>query len=265
MKPLTAIVAWAVVWGAMTCALPPAAACATEANATISHEPWSAALGGGVWVHPRFPGSDATYAQPLPYFDVHYGDFFLVSGDGLGAYIFRSHGAWAAASIAPELRQRRESDDEGLRGLGDVRGTARAEIQAGYTAGCFTAKADVATDIAHRGQGTIVDLTLATVYPVLGRVHVESGVAAQWANRLFNDSFYGIAAAQTMASGLPKYSPGSGLDELRVFLGASFAFDRHWLAVGRIAGVHLTQKASDSPITERRNDGEFQLFAAYRF
>ncbi len=68
-----------------------------------------------------------------------------------------------------------------------------------------------------------------------------------------------------MASGLPEYSPGSGLDELRVFLGASFVFDRHWLAVGRIAAVHLTQKASDSPVTERRNDGEFQLFAAYRF
>jgi len=68
-----------------------------------------------------------------------------------------------------------------------------------------------------------------------------------------------------MASGLPEYSPGSGLDELRVFLGASFAINRHWLAVGRAAGVRLTQKASDSPITERRNDAEIQLFAAYRF
>jgi outer membrane protein len=265
MKQLTAIVAWAVVWGGLPCALLPAAACATDANAAISNEPWSAALGGGAWLHPRFPGSDATYAQPLPYFDVHYGDFFLVTGDGLGAYLFRSHGAWAAASIAPELRRRRESDDEHLRGLGDVRRTARAEFQAGYTASCFTAKADVATDIAHRGQGTIVDLTLATHYPVLGRVHIESGVAAQWANRLFNDSFYGVTAAQAMASGLPAYSPASGLDELRVFLGASFAFDRHWLAVGRIAAVHLTRRATDSPIMERRNDGEFQLFAAYRF
>jgi outer membrane protein len=265
MKQLTAIVAWAVVWGGLPCALLPAAACATDANAAISNEPWSAALGGGAWLHPRFPGSDATYAQPLPYFDVHYGDFFLVTGDGLGAYLFRSHGAWAAASIAPELRRRRESDDEHLRGLGDVRRTARAEFQAGYTASCFTAKADVATDIAHRGQGTIVDLTLATHYPVLGRVHIESGVAAQWANRLFNDSFYGVTAAQAMASGLPEYSPASGLDELRVFLGASFAFDRHWLAVGRIAAVHLTRRATDSPITERRNDGEFQLFAAFRF
>ncbi len=168
-------------------------------------------------------------------------------------------------SIAPELRQRREADDERLRGLGDVRRTARAEFQAGYEAGCFTAKGDVATDIAHRGQGTIVDLTLATHYPVRGRLQIESGVAAQWANRLFNDSFYGITPAQSVASGLPEYSPGSGLDELRVFLGASFAIDRHWLAVGRVAAVHLTQKASDSPITERRNHGEFQLFAAYRF
>ncbi len=263
MKQLTAILTWAVVWGGL--ALLPAAARATDADETVSDEPWSAALGGGAWVHPRFPGADAIYAQPLPYFDVHYHDFFLVTGDGLGAYLVRSHGAWAAVSVAPELRQRRESDDERLRGLGDVRRTARAEFQAGYTVGCFTTKADVATDIAHRGQGTVVDLTLATHYPVRGRLQIESGVAAQWANRHFNDSFYGITALKSVASGLPEYSPGSGLDELHVFLGASFAINRHWLAVGRAAGVHLTQKASDSPITERRNDAEIQLFAAYRF
>ncbi len=265
MKQLTAILAWAVAWGGLICALLPAAARAIDANETASNEPWSAALGGGAWVHPRFPGSDATYVQPLPYFDVHYGRLFLVAGDGFGAYLFHSHGGWAAVSIAPELRQRRESDDERLRGLGDVRRTARSEFQVGYAAGCFTAKGDVATDIAHRGQGTIVDLTLATHYPVRGRLQIESGVAAQWANRLFNDSFFGVTSAQSMASGLPEYSPGSGLDELRVFLGASFALDRHWLAVGRIAAVHLTPKVSNSPITERRNDGEFQLLAAYRF
>jgi outer membrane protein len=265
MKRLTAIVTWAVVWSGLTGALWPAATRATDANATDANGPWSAALGGGAWVHPRFPGSDSTYAQPLPYFDVHYGRLFLVTGDGLGAYLFHTQGAWAAVSIAPELRQRRESDEERLRGLGDVRRTARAEFQAGYAAGCFTAKGDVATDIAHRRQGTIVDLTLATHYPAFGRLQVESGVAAQWANRLFNDSFYGVTPAQSVATGLPQYSPGSGMDEIRVFLGARFAIDRHWLAVGRVAAVHLTQKASDSPIVERRNHGEFQLFAAYRF
>ncbi len=139
MKRLTAIVTWAAVWASLTCALLPAAARATDANPADANGPWSAALGGGVWLHPRFPGSDSTYAQPLPYFDVHYGRLFLVTGDGLGAYLFHTQGAWAAVSIAPELRQRWESDDERLHGLGDVRRTARAEFQAGYAAGCFTA------------------------------------------------------------------------------------------------------------------------------
>jgi len=53
----------------------------------------------------------------------------LVTGYGLGAYLFHSDGAWAALSIAPELRERRVSDEERLRGLGDVRRTARAEFQ----------------------------------------------------------------------------------------------------------------------------------------
>jgi outer membrane protein len=265
MRRLAVTAALTIAWGALTGVLLPADACAEDTNATVSSDPWSAAVGGGVWVHPKYPGSDSSYAQPLPYFDVHYDRFFLVSGDGLGAYLFHSHGGWAAVSVAPELRRRRESDDERLRGLGDVRRTARAEFQAGYAAGCFTAKGDVATDIAHRGQGTIVDLTLAAHHSVLGQLQVENGVAAQWANRLFYDSFYGVTAAQSMASGLSEYSPGSGLAEVRVFLGASYAVDRHWLAVGRIAAVHLTQKASDSPITERRNHREFQLFAAYRY
>jgi outer membrane protein len=260
MKRFSVIVAVALVWGGLT-----ASARAQVDSAAEPGAPWSAVFGGGVWVHPRFPGSDSSYAQPLPYFDVHYGRLFLVTGDGLGAYLFHSDGAWAALSIAPELRERRESDEERLRGLGDVRRTARAEFQAGYAADCFTIKGDVATDIAHRGQGTVVELTLAAHHTVLGQLQVENGFAAQWANRLFNASFYGVTAAQSVTSQLPEYSPGSGLGELRVFLGASYAINRRWLAVGRVAAVHLAQKMSDSPVTERRNYGEFLLFAAYRF
>jgi len=265
MKRRAALLIWAIAWGGSTGALLTTWAHATDTDATNSSEPWSATLGGGVWVHPRFPGSDATYAEPLPYLDVRYGNVFLRTGDGVGAYLIHSHGGWAALSVAPELRQRLESDDERLRGLGDVRRTARAEFQVGYAAGCFTAKADVATDIAHRGQGTIGNVTLATHYPVIGRLQIESGVAVQWANHRFNETFFGVTPVQSQASGMAEYSPGSALDELRLFVGASFALDRHWLAVGRIAAVHLTPKATDSPISERRNDGEFQLFAAYRF
>jgi MipA family protein len=237
---------------------------AADANATDSKDLWSATLGGGAWVHQRFPGSDSTYAQPLPYFDVQYDHrFFLASGDGLGAYLFRSHGGWMAVSIAPELRQRLQSDDDRLRGLGDVRRTARSEFQVGYAADCFTARGDVATDIAHRGQGTIFDLALTAHRPYSGPLQLESGIAAQWANGLFNRSFFGVTAAQSLASGLPEYSPGGGLSELRAFFGAHYAIDSHWRALGRIAVIRLSQQAADSPITERRNGWEFQLFVAY--
>src|SRR5260370_21339020 len=192
MRQVTVTAALAIAWGALTGVLLPSDARAEDRNATAPNDPWSAALGGWVWVLPRYPGSDSTYAQPLPSFDVHYDRFFLVAGDGLGAYLFHGHGVWTALSLAAELRERRESDDERLRGLGDVRRTVRAECQVGYAAGCFTAKGDVATDIAHRGQGTIVDLTLAAHHTILGQLQVEHGVAAQWANRQFNDSFYGV-------------------------------------------------------------------------
>jgi outer membrane scaffolding protein for murein synthesis (MipA/OmpV family) len=203
---ITAFATLAIIWGGLTHALLPTAALAANANGTDSIGPWSATLGGGAWTHPRFPGSDSAYVQPLPYFDVRYRDrFFLVSGDGLGAYLTHSHGSWTAVSIAPELRQRLQSADDRLRGLGDVPRTARAEFQAGYAAGCWTAKADVATDNAHRGQGTIFDLVLAAHQTSLASVHAESGVALMWANRQFNRSFFGITAAQSMASGLPEH------------------------------------------------------------
>jgi outer membrane protein len=114
------------------------------------------------------------------------------------------------------LRQRLQSDDDRLRGLGDVRRTARAEFQAGYAADCFTAKGDVASDIAHRGQGTIVDLSLTAHRVVLGRLQVESGVAASGPRPALRIRFSCHYRGTGTASGLPNIPPaGFGRSRMR--------------------------------------------------
>src|SRR5260370_21220045 len=107
MRQLTVIAALAIAWGALTGVLLPSDARAEDRNATAPNDPWSAALGGGVWVLPSYPGSDSTYAQPLPYFDVHYDPFFLVPGDGLCAYLLHAHCGVTPLSLPPALRTRR--------------------------------------------------------------------------------------------------------------------------------------------------------------
>jgi len=90
-------------------------------------------------------------------------------------------------------------------------------------------------------------------------------VQATWANAKSNQFFYGISAEQSAATGLPAYSPGSGL--LSTTLGLLWSADltRSWVLIGGLSWVHLQGDAANSPITERTSNYYANLGIAYRF
>ena len=88
---------------------------------------------------------------------------------------------------------------------------------------------------------------------------------ATWANAKSTDSFYGITAQESTATGLPAFHAGSGL--LFASAGAlwSVELSQKWIDVGSVESRHLAGDAADSPLTERGSNCYAAAGLAHRF
>jgi len=86
-----------------------------------------------------------------------------------------------------------------------------------------------------------------------------------WASSKANATFYGVTAAQSAATGLPVYQPGSGIQNFGLGLLASHDLSRHVTLVGGLQFKWLATDASESPLAERTRGTYANFGAAYRF
>lgn len=227
---------------------------------------WSYALGGGIYEHPKFPGADSGYAEPLPYFDIRYGEhLFFNALQGLGVKTSGREDCWLSASIGPDLTRRSESDDPRLQGLGDVHYTGRLWLQAGASFRRYTASVTLGRDLFHEGQGTIADFEFFAHHYPLDTLEIDDGVGLRWADGEYTRSFFGVDAGQSQQSGLPQYAAGSGIASLQAFLRAHYALSANWILVTNLAWNRLQGDAVLSPITESRDRFTVGVFLVYGF
>lgn len=97
--------------------------------------------------------------------------------------------------------------------------------------------------------------------PVLAALFFQ----ATWASAKSNQTFYGITAEQSAATGLPEFSAGSGLLFASAGLLWSAGLSRHWIAVGGLEARHLEGDAAHSPLVERAWNYYASAAIAYQF
>ena len=114
-------------------------------------------------------------------------------------------------------------------------------------------------------RGLQADARLTAGIFQAGRFAAGAVVQATWANSKSTDSMYGVSAEQAVISGLPAFSPGSGLLHGSMALIWSFDLADHWLLVGNLEGRRLQGDAARSPLTERRTNYYATVGLAYRF
>lgn len=227
---------------------------------------WSYALGGGLYDHPKFPGADSGYAEPLPYFDIRYGDhLFFNALQGLGIKTSGRADGWLSASIGPDLTRRNESDDPRLRGLGDVHYTGRLWLHAESSFRRFTATATLGRDLFHEGQGTVADFELFAHHYPADTLEIDDGVAVRWADGEYTRTFFGVDAGQSLQSGLPQYAAGSGIASVGAFLRLHYLLGSNWVLATNLGWNRLEGDAVHSPITESRDRFTVGLFLVYGF
>jgi outer membrane protein len=232
------------------CLAQPAALAAQE-----SEEGFSGSLGMTVVTSPEFEGSNRYRVRVLPVMDLSYGPVFLSMGDGLGLNLVPAPG-WI---IAPTLRYRwarKEKDSDLLRGLGDL----KDGVEAGGIIRWQPGPAGLSLKV-FQGLGRVDGLT-AELGADYGTALTEDlsgsvGLSAVFADRKYNQRYFGITQAQAGKSDYPVYDPGAGLKNVAAT--ASLGYDlTEYLELGLWTQYkRLTGPAADSPLVERGSADQF--------
>ena len=240
-------------------------------QAKAQETPWRVNLGGGLVSAPKFPGADSQRVLALPIVAASYGRFFFGADPGaaglggLGVNLYQDAHWRFAAAVSEGLSRRRQSDDPRLQGLGDVDRTVSAGVGLAYTQDWFTLRANVRTDIRNRGQGTLARLDARGRYRLNEQWIVYAGPGLTWADSSYTQTFFGVNATQSTASGLPQFAAHSGLNSLHFSLGSGYRFDSHWGA-GMFGSISRLQgDAASSPITEAKSQRIVGIVVSYRF
>jgi outer membrane scaffolding protein for murein synthesis (MipA/OmpV family) len=226
---------------------------------------WKISIGPGMYVFPKFPGSSQLQVLPFPVQDISWKDRVFSQGpDVLGVNALSAENYHVGASVSFDFQSRKSSDDARLNGLPDVHYGPKLRLFADYTYWAFTGSATLYQDIGGTGQGLTAMADFYVSAP-LGKLLVSMGPGLTWANATYTNTFFGVNAQESAASGLPQYATSSGLRDVHFNVNASYTFTPHWSANVTAVVGRLQRYAAGSPITERRLDLNGMASVLYRF
>ncbi len=227
-------------------------------------------IGAGVRTRPAYDGSAAQRTDLIPTVRYYGKPWFARTTQGIlegGARIELAQGLNVGAQLAYEGgRLASESDFLRSNNVPDINPGASVGLHVEWD----RKLGPVPVTLLARGRhfvdgdrGAQADLRFTAV--VYGGGAVTAGVFIQgtWADSKSNQSFYGIAPAQS--TNLPAYSAGSG--PLFATGGLLWGVDlgREWIVVGNLEARRLHGDAARSPLAERRSNHYASASLAYRF
>jgi outer membrane protein len=255
---------------AQTGTAPTAAVSTTD---QLTGDGWRFSIGAGAFTAPKYPGASSYRFTPAPLIGVGYGRFFFGAVPdanvpfGLGAYLYRDERFRLGVALSYDLvKPRKESDEDApVRGLGDIDRTAHATLFASYNLDWLSAIAAVSQDVGGKHQGTTASFDLLGAYHPISQLTLTAGPGVTWGSGEYNQTFFGVSAVDSARSGLPQYSPGSGLAAVRLSAGANYKLDRHWNISARVVATRLPGSVGRSPVVEKKNQMTYGAFANYLF
>lgn len=211
---------------------------------------------------PARQGGDDYRLMPFPVIDLKYGRFFASSRKGVGMTVLDGPAVNVGAGVTyvPGYRRR-----DAPVGIGRLSGGAGARIAADVRAGAFVASLGGTKVLSGDVDGALIDASLAFPVRVTERLSLAPGVSATWADRKYNQAYFGVSPSQAVASGLPAYRPGGGIKDVSASVSANYRLSER-TSLGASVGVsRLAGDAKDSPMVVDRTQPSAVLSVAYRF
>jgi outer membrane protein len=180
-------------------------------------------------------------------------------------------GAWASAcaprwACAPTAAAERPAAIA-WPAWGDVRRTLRARLSASYQLDDgWRLGSAVMVDALRRGNGTVVDLTFGREQRLSERTSLElrRGVCPG-ATATTCRPTSALTAEQAQRSGYAVYTPGAGLRDISLSIGARTELAPQWAVFYGASASRLMAASARSPLTCKRNGWGLSGGLVYRF
>lgn len=163
-------------------------------------------------------------------------------------------------------RGRNASETDAAKGIKPLRGTLIGRVRLRYTlSDSMQLQARVVGDLLGRQEGYEIPIGLNWQHSLRPKLLLSADVGMTWADAESMRNTYGIAKREHLASGLPLYTPGSGIREFGASVGLTGEPSKHWVWVASFSLVYLTGPAARSPMVKTRWLPSLVTGVAYRF
>ncbi len=210
---------------------------------------WLVTLGAGPQIGPKYPGADSYGLSPMPFFGMRRpGDPLPVASPDQ-SFGFGLLGRDSVIDIGPAVNFINKRDPA------DV-GAPVGEVGISVELGGFV-DVNVAPWLRLRVEGRKAvsghdgwngDVAADFVLRPNERTVITLGPRARIADGRYHRAYYGVTPAVALATGLPAYSPGSGVHAVGVNAGVTHEFSPSWGMYAYAGYDRLVGDAADSPI-----------------
>lgn len=231
-------------------------------------------LGGGVDVAPRYSGSDKSRVSAAQVVDYAMANGFFVSttrGIGYGNS-FGNLDYNAALSYRAGRKDRDVSSDsiasgsDDLRGIGDIKGSAIVVPGLGYrVTDWLTVQLQAEVPVSERDNGEAVHFGIASPLYTSPKNALTLALTGSWGSSKYVQTYYGVNAAQSAASGFARHDAGSGIYAYSLNLDWTHKLTSRWSLLAAAGVTQLTGEAGDSPIVQRKTSPVGSLKVTYSF
>lgn len=218
-------------------------------------------------VHGRdYAGSASTRTMLVPLVDYQWANgWFAGVTNGVGYNFSRTPGLQYGLRVTADFG-RKEKRSPVLRGLGDVDPSAEAGAFLNYSIDrefFLTSSVRVGQGEDHRGA--LLDLGAGYSLELAPGWRLGAGVATTLANADYLQTYFGVNATQSAASGLRSYKPSAGLRDVRLNLSSTYRFDPRIGITTALSSTTLLGDAKDSPIVRKKNTIGAVVAVSYAF
>lgn len=255
----------------------PGALLALLATPTLAAEPpqgTTLTLGGGVGVAPRYSGSDENRVSTALVLDYSMRNGFFVSstrglgyGNSLGNLDYSAALSYRTGRKDHNVDSDTMSDgSDHLRGMGNVKGSALGVVGLGYKlTNWLSAQLQAEVPFSQRDNGAALHFGIVSPLYHSPKNSVTLGLTSSWGTNDYMQTYYGVSAAQSAASGFTQYHAGSGIYACSLNLDWTHNFTERWSVVADAGYTQLAGDARNSPIVQRKASPTGSLTVTYRF